>query len=100
METILLTPDPLHICEDTNLCEAMRYSGCRTVEDEKLRTLYGEIMRTESMTKFNEAKTAMDELMNDINAILTMTVNGEDPATCDPHAAGCSGNCSSCGGCH
>ena len=68
--------------------------------NEKLRTLYGEIMRTESMTKFNEAKTAMDELMNDINAILTMTVNGEDPATCDPHAAGCSGNCSSCGGCH
>lgn len=39
METILLTPDPLHICEGTDLCEAMRYSGCRTDEDEKLRTL-------------------------------------------------------------
>lgn len=68
--------------------------------NEKLRSLYGEIMRSDSMTAFNAAKTAMDELMNDINAILTMTVNGEDPATCDPHAAGCAGDCSACGGCH
>ena len=68
--------------------------------NEKLRTIYGEVMSNESMIAFNEAKTAMDELMNDINLILTMCVNGEDPATCDPHAAGCTGSCSTCGGCH
>ncbi len=39
MKTTLITPDPVLICQDTDLCEAMRYSGCRTVEDEKLRTL-------------------------------------------------------------
>ena len=68
--------------------------------NEKLRSLYGEVMSNESMVAFNDAKTAMDELMNDINLILTMCVNGEDPATCDPHAAGCTGSCATCGGCH
>ena len=68
--------------------------------NEKLRALYGEVMSNESMIAFNEAKTAMDELMNEINLILTMCVNGEDPATCDPHASGCTGSCSTCGGCH
>ncbi len=68
--------------------------------NEKLRTLYGEIMSCESMIRFNEAKTAMDELVNDVNAIITMCVNGADPETCDPHASGCSGSCSTCGGCH
>ncbi len=67
--------------------------------NEKLRNLYGQIMSTESMIKFNDAKTALDALVNDVNAIITMSVNGEDPATCDPHAS-CSGNCASCGGCH
>ncbi len=68
--------------------------------NEKLRTLYGEIMSSESMIRFNEAKTAMDELVNDVNTIITMCVNGADPETCDPHAGGCSGSCSTCGGCH
>lgn len=68
--------------------------------NEKLRALYGEVMSNESMVAFNNAKTAMDELMNEINLILTMCVNGEDPATCDPHASGCTGSCSTCGGCH
>lgn len=68
--------------------------------NEKLRTIYGEVMSNESMVAFNNAKTAMDELMNEINLILTMCVNGEDPATCDPHASGCTGSCSTCGGCH
>ena len=67
--------------------------------NEKLRNLYGQIMSTESMVKFNDAKTALDALVNDVNAIITMSVNGEDPATCDPHAS-CGGNCASCGGCH
>ena len=65
----------------------------------KVRTLYGEIMSTESMTKFNEAKTALDELVNSVNTIITMSVNGQDPDTVDPTAS-CSGDCSACGGCH
>ena len=39
MKTILLTPNPQLICKGTDLCEAMRYSGCRTDENEMLRAL-------------------------------------------------------------
>lgn len=68
--------------------------------NEKLRTLYSEIMVSETMVKYNEAKTALDELTNDVNMIISMCLNGEDPETCDPHAAGCTGSCATCGGCH
>ena len=68
--------------------------------NEKLRNLYGEIMKSETMTRYNKAKTALDELVNDVNMIITMSLEGADPATCDPHAAGCTGSCATCGGCH
>ncbi len=68
--------------------------------NEKLRNLYGEIMKSETMTAYNNAKGALDELVNDVNMIITMSLEGADPATCDPHAAGCTGSCATCGGCH
>lgn len=68
--------------------------------NEEFKTLYGKIMRNESMTEYNAAKEAMDEVMNNITAILSMCVNGEDPQTCQVPQRGCSGSCSSCGGCH
>ncbi len=68
--------------------------------NEKLRNLYGEIMQSETMIHYNEAKEALDALTNDVNMIISMCLNGEDPETCDPHAAGCTGSCSTCGGCH
>ncbi|MBR3593904.1 MAG: YlbF family regulator [Clostridia bacterium] len=68
--------------------------------NEKLRNLYGEIMKSETMTNYNNAKGALDELVNDVNMIITMSLEGADPATCDPHASGCTGSCATCGGCH
>ncbi|MDO5123739.1 MAG: YlbF family regulator [Eubacteriales bacterium] len=64
----------------------------------KMRTLYADIMVNESMVKVNEAKTAFDEVMNRVFAIVSNSANGEDPNTTDYHA--CSGSCESCGGCH
>ena len=66
--------------------------------NEQLRTVYSKIMSTDSMIAFNEAKTALDALLNDVNAIITMSANGEDPETCEP--SHCTGSCSTCGGCH
>ncbi len=66
--------------------------------NEQLRTVYSRIMSTDSMIAFNEAKTALDALLNDVNAIITMSANGEDPETCEP--SHCTGSCSTCGGCH
>lgn len=66
--------------------------------NEKLRTVYSNIMSSQSMIVYNEAKSALDALLSDVNAIITMSANGEDPETCEP--SHCTGSCSTCGGCH
>lgn len=67
--------------------------------NEELQKIYTEVMGNPSMMEFNIAKQEMDEIMQQVNAILTMCVNGEDPETCEIPTA-CSGSCSTCGGCH
>ena len=53
-----------------------------------------------NMMAFNAAKNAMDGMLAEINNIITASANGEDPETCPSQPAGCSGSCSTCGGCH
>ncbi len=65
----------------------------------QLKDIYTKIMGSESMMNYNIAKQELDALVNQINAIITLTVNGEDPMTCDI-SSGCTGSCSSCSGCH
>lgn len=65
----------------------------------ELRALYQQVMGNTHMTEYEEAKNAVDMIMNQINAVLAMSANGEDPETCDP-APSCTGSCSTCGGCH
>lgn len=67
--------------------------------NEEMRHVYAEIMKNENMTAYNEAKTELDTLMQRVIAIVTQSAEGEDPETTD-YAPGCSGSCSSCGGCH
>ncbi|MBE6798965.1 MAG: YlbF family regulator [Ruminococcaceae bacterium] len=64
-----------------------------------MRQLYGKIMCTDSMMAYSEAKKDFDAVMNKVNAIIEMSMNGEDPMTCEP-SEGCSGSCATCGGCH
>ncbi|MBE6795074.1 MAG: YlbF family regulator [Ruminococcaceae bacterium] len=61
--------------------------------------LYREIMLNGNMVKFEAAKTAVDDMMNEIMGILACCVDGQDPATCTPEHH-CNGSCDSCGGCH
>ncbi len=68
--------------------------------NEELMTLYTQIMESDNMTKFNEAKDVIDTMMNTVTTILAAAVNGEDPMTFDPNAHSCGGSCSTCGGCH
>lgn len=67
----------------------------------ELRALYENIMKSPSMIAYNNASQAMTSIMNQVNSILQMSLNGEDPDTFDPNAAcGCSASdCSSCAGC-
>lgn len=64
----------------------------------KLGDIYREIMANSLMTEYNNARTQLDALLNEITSILMLCANGADPETCEPSS--CSGNCSSCGGCH
>ena len=65
-----------------------------------IKDMYKQIMENPKMMVYNSTKTAMDELLNQINTIITMSANGMDPETCDVSATSCSGDCGSCGGCH
>ncbi len=66
----------------------------------KVRTLYGQIMGNPNMVAYNEAKAQVDEMLDQINNIITACANGADPETTPAVVHNCTGSCSTCGGCH
>ena len=71
----------------------------RTMNKE-MQDAYGDVMKNVNMANFAVVKNALDMLLNEVNMIISMSCEGEDPETCDPHAAhGCGGSCATCGGC-
>lgn len=70
----------------------------RQLNDE-MRRLYAQIMKNPNMTAYNMAREAMDALMQRVTAIITKSVEGEDPAKAD-YEESCTGSCATCGGCH
>lgn len=83
---------------DTELQKEERDNDAVKELNNKLREIYGEVMNTESMKKFNMAKQGMDMMMNEVNTIISMCADGADPDTCE--VTNCTGSCSTCGGCH
>lgn len=67
--------------------------------NEKIRKVYSSVMSSPAMVEYNTAKAALDTLVNEINVIISKSIDGEDPDTCDT-SSGCTGSCDSCGGCH
>ena len=67
--------------------------------NEKLRKVYSSVMSSPAMVEYNTAMAALDTLVNEINVIISKSIDGEDPDTCDT-SSGCTGSCDSCGGCH
>ena len=65
-----------------------------------MRATYENIMSNENMVQFSNTKESVDELMRQVNGILNMVLEGEDPMTCELPEISCGGDCSSCGGCH
>ena len=66
----------------------------------ELRHVYAEIMKNPNMTAYNQAKEALDAVLKRVNAIISLSVEGEDPETADLTEDTCVGSCSSCAGCH
>ena len=67
--------------------------------NEELRKIYGEIMSSAPMVEYNTAKALLDQMMNEVNIVISKSLDGEDPETLSVES-GCTGSCSTCGGCH
>ena len=61
--------------------------------DKEFGEIYTQIMANPNMQAYEAARGEIDKLMQYINSIFALCLQGEDPATCG-------GECSSCGGCH
>lgn len=69
--------------------------------NKEMQECYAEVMKNFNMATFAIVKNALDQLLGDVNMIISMCCEGEDPDTCEPHPQhNCSGSCSTCGGCH
>ncbi len=67
--------------------------------NEELRESYGNIMANPAMVEYNTAKAMLDQMVNEVNTIISKCLDGEDPDTCEV-SDGCTGSCATCGGCH
>ncbi|MBR5587160.1 MAG: YlbF family regulator [Clostridia bacterium] len=56
---------------------------------------YGALCLNPVIKEFIESKQAAEKLLGEVNSIIHFYVTGEEE-----QSGGCSGNCSSCGGCH
>ena len=68
--------------------------------DREIKELYQKIMSYPKMVVYNGAKKEVDSMMNYINRILVMSVNGVDPDSVEMSDVSCTGSCSTCGGCN
>ena len=64
--------------------------------DEEFRQVYSQIMMNKTMQNFEAVRKELDDMMNYLTGILALCVNGQDPETCEPAPAGCTGSCSTC----
>ena len=70
-----------------------------TALDGEIREIYARIMENPRMNAYQESKEALDGLVRYIATIVTMSAQGQNPDEIEPAGSGCSGSCSSCGGC-
>lgn len=67
--------------------------------DKEMKEVYQKIMSNTNMVVFQSAQTNLENLITNIQQIISLCANGEDPETYQPQTSGCTGSCSTCGGC-
>jgi hypothetical protein rflaF_19353 len=80
------------------MCEENKDGDKLQKIDKELKAAYQKIMSNKNMIVFTAAQQALEALINNVNQIISLCANGEDPDTCQP-STGCTGSCSTCGGC-
>jgi len=62
----------------------------------RINELYADIMHSDSFESFMQAQDTLRGFMDLVNKSIMNVVNGKE----DGEEGGCTGNCSTCGGCH
>ena len=68
--------------------------------NKELQECYEKVMGNPNMANFAVMKGALDQLLQEVQGIISLCCEGEDPDTCQYRPAGCTSDCSTCGGCH
>lgn len=66
----------------------------------ELQECYERVMSNKNMANFAIAKNAFDSLLQQVQGIIGLCCDGEDPDTCQYRVSSCTHDCSTCGGCH
>lgn len=67
--------------------------------NKEMRRLYADIMQNEHMKEYEKAKKEFDAKLSQVMTIIGNCAAGADPASADSMGGGCTGSCSTCGGC-
>lgn len=99
LQTLIDDFDKKRTTLNDELCKENKNTDMVKALDEDIKDLYGRIMSNPNMLAFTAAKNDLEHLISEVNQIITMCANGDDPDTCQV-SHGCNGSCASCGGCH
>lgn len=67
--------------------------------NKEMRSIYADIMQNENMKAYEKAKKEFDAKLSRIMTIIQNCAMGADPDAADSLGGGCTGSCSTCGGC-
>lgn len=68
--------------------------------NKELQQCYERVMANPNMANFAIQKSALDNLLQQVQGIIGLCCEGEDPDTCQYRVSSCTSDCSTCGGCH
>lgn len=65
---------------------------------EEMKKSMDKLMSNKTVREYLEAKSNFNDIITKVNSIISFCIQGEEQELATE--GGCSGNCSSCGGCH
>ncbi len=84
----------MHRMTMMNLADAEDQDPARIGEiEERIKAVYGKIMENKKMVAMQTTGKAVEELVGQVNGVISFYVTGEEPSSCTH-------DCSTCGGCH
>lgn len=67
---------------------------------QEMKSAMDKLMENKTVKEYLEAKAAFNDILTKVNSIISYCVQGEEQDMVAGTSGSCSGNCSSCSGCH